>query len=137
MGEFSVRGALLQVITPEPGLGFEGHLVFQIVFRIVAEIAFLAVDVSRYPVARDQVQAPAIQVEEVSVAGARLIKAIQSHNVVILVLYPNSATEAAIAGALLGGHIEDDAADISQELAVHVLEIVDVAIEVAVSVDHP
>ncbi len=39
-------------------------------------------------------KAPAIHVEEVSVAGARLISAIQAHNVVILVFYPNSATEA-------------------------------------------
>src|SRR6202040_3041472 len=98
--------------------------------RTVAEISFLAVDVGRYPVARDQVQAPAIHVEEVSVAGARLIRTIQAHNVVILVFYPNSTTEAAITGALFGGHVEDDTADITQELAVHLLEIVGLAIEV-------
>src|SRR5258708_40305023 len=88
MGEFPVRGALLEVITPEPGLGLEGHLVFRKVgCRIGAEIAFLAVDVSWYPLARDQVQAPPIQVEEVSVARARLIKAIQPNDGGIRLVY--------------------------------------------------
>src|SRR5208337_4934023 len=86
---FAVLGSLLQVITPEPGLGLECHLVL----RTGAEIAFLAVDVSRYPIARDQVQAPAIHVEKVSVARTRLISTKQSHNVVILVFDPDSATE--------------------------------------------
>ncbi len=76
--------------------------------------------------------------KEVSVAGTRLIKTIQPDNVVILVFHPNAATEAAIAGGFFRGNLEDDTADITQEFAVHVLEIVGLTIEVgAVGVDHP
>src|SRR5579864_4362225 len=109
-----------------------------LVLRSVAEITFLAVDVGRHPVARNQVKAPAVKVEEVSVARMRLIKTAQAHNVVILVFHPNSAKEAAFTGALFGGHGEDDAADVTKELAAQVLEIVGLAIEViTVNVDHP
>src|SRR4029077_1857581 len=134
LGQFAVLRAILLVITPDPGLGLEGHLVF----RAFAEIAFLAVNVSRYPVARDQVQAPAIHVKEVSAAETRFISAIEAHNVVILVFYPNLAVKAAIACALFGGDLEDYTADITQELAAHVLEVISLAIKVvAVSIDHP
>src|SRR6202040_4282597 len=86
----------------------------------------------------DQVQAPAIHVKEVSVAGSRLIGAPEAHDIVILVFYPNSAMKAAIAGPLLGGDLEDYTADFTQELAAGVLEIVGLAIElVAVGIDHP
>src|SRR5438270_552992 len=64
-------------------------------------------------IARDQVQAPAIHVEEIRIARARLVGAIETHNVVVLILHPDAAHEPAFAGVLLRSYGEHQAAHVA------------------------
>ncbi len=82
--EFVVLVAFLQVVAPDAGLRLEGHLVL----HASAEVAFFAVNVGGNPVARNQVQAPAIHVEEERILRRRSVGAIQADNVVVLDLPP-------------------------------------------------
>ena len=82
---------VLQVVAPDAGLRFE----CEFVFRAGAEVAFFAVDVGRHPVAGNQVEAPAIHVEEVGVARGRSVGAVQADDVEILIFDPDAAQEAA------------------------------------------
>ena len=70
--------------------------------------------------------------------GRGRIGSVQADDVEILILDPDAAQEAALAGLLLGGDIENDAAHVAQKFAVNVFEVVVRAVEVvAVGEDHP
>ncbi len=76
--------------------------------------------------------------EEERVARPRRVRAVEPNDVVVLVFDPNAAQEAAVARALLGGHVEHQAAHVAQEFAAHVAEVIVLAIEVvAIREDHP
>src|SRR5579871_541314 len=124
--EFVVLATLFKVIAPDAGLGFERDLAL----HAGAEIAFFAVDVSRNPVARDQVQPPAVHVEEVRIARSRSVGSVQAHDVEALILNPHAAQEAATARALLGCHVEHEATDIAEKFAADVVKVIVLAIKV-------
>ena len=125
---------LLQVVSPYAGLRLECILVF----HPSAEVAFFAVDVGGNPVSRNQIQAPAIHMEEERIPRRRSIRSVQAHNVVILILDPDPAQESSLAGILLRSDVEHEAAHIAEKFAANVVELVVIAVKVgAVGVDHP
>ena len=92
----------------------------------------------RHPVAGDQVQAPAVHVEEVGIARLRSIGSVQAHDVETLIFNPDAAEEAALAGLLFRRDVEHEAAHVAEEFAASVVEVIVLAVEVgAVGVDHP
>ena len=118
--EFVVLASLLQVVAPDAGLRFESDLVF----HACAEVAFFAVNVSRHPVAGNQVEAPAIHVEEVGIARGRIISAVEPDNVIFLIFNPEAAEEAPSAGVLLGCDVEHQAAHVAEKFAANVVKLV-------------
>ena len=132
--EFVVLAAFFQVIAPDAGLRLECVLVL----HARAEVAFFAVNVGRHPVAGNQVQAPAIHVEEYSVARRGSVGSVEAHDVESLIFDPDAAHEAALAGVLFGGHIEHEAAHVAEEFATNIGEAIVFAVEVGmIGIDHP
>ena len=132
--EFVILVALLEVIAPDAGLGFEGDLVL----RASAEVAFFAVNVGRDPITRDQVQPPTIHVEEVGVPRSGSIRPVKPNDVEVLVLHPDPAQEAAPARILFGRHVENQATHIAKEFTVNVVEFVVLPVKVRpVGIHHP
>src|SRR6202022_2000984 len=76
--------------------------------------------------------------KELGVARPGRIRAIQPHDVELLILHPDAAQEAALSGAFFRGYVKHDAADVALELAVHIFEIVMGAVKVVtVGKNHP
>src|ERR1022692_288612 len=134
LGEFVVLATLLEVVAPDAGLGFESNLIF----HASAEVAFFAVDVGGHPVSRNQVQSPAIHVEEVGIPRRRSIGTVEADDAKVLVFHPDAPEEASLAGVLLGCYVEYQAADVAQEFAADVVELIVRTVEVgAIGIDHP
>ena len=91
--EFVVAAFFLEIVSPNARLGLERGLIL----HAGAEVAFFAVDVSRNPVARNQVQAPAIHVEEERVPRGGRVRAVKADDIVILVFNPDAAEETPLA----------------------------------------
>ena len=76
--------------------------------------------------------------EEVRVTRARLVGAVETDDVVVLIFDPDAADEAGLAGVLLGRDGEDQAAHVAQKFAVRVAEVVMLAVKAGeVGIDHP
>ena len=76
--------------------------------------------------------------KEVRVLRARCVCAVQADDVEVLIFDPDTAEEAPFAGIFLWRDIEHEAADVAQELAADVFEIVVLTVEVvAVGKHHP
>jgi len=76
--------------------------------------------------------------EELRISGAGRIRAIEPHNVEILILNPDATKETALAGVSFRRNVEDDTAYVTEKLAMNVFEIVMSAVEVVtVREDHP
>ena len=76
------------------------------------------------------VQPPGIKVQVLVALGGGE-GAVEADDVEIPILNPDAAQEAACAGVRLGGHIDDDAAQIAEEFAALVIEAVVLAIQSA------
>src|SRR5437763_8235652 len=66
----------------------------------------------------------------------RIVRAIETYDVVILIFDPDAAEEASLAGIFLGCYIEDDAANLAEKLAAHKSEIVESALKIFVHDHH-
>ena len=65
-----------------------------------------------------------------------IVGAVEAHDVVILVFDPDPAQEAALAGVLLGGDVQDNATHLAQEFAAHESEVVVLALKILVEDHH-
>src|SRR5205085_8895129 len=132
--EFVFLAGVLQVVAPDTALCLECHFVL----RSKAEVAFFAVDVSRYPVSRDQVQTPAIHMEEVSITRAWSIGAVQADNVEVLVFDPDASQKASVPSAFLWRDIEHQRANITQKLSPRIAKLIVRLVKVvAIGKQHP
>ena len=107
--EFVFLDVLVQVIAPDAGLSLECDFVL----GAGAEIALFTVDISRHPVSRHQVQAPAIHMEEVGILRPWRIRTIQANDAEILIFDPETTQKTAFASILLWGYIEHQAAHVA------------------------
>src|SRR5271168_5167553 len=136
--EFVVLVALLEVVAPDAGLGLEG----QLVLHTRAEVAFFAVNVGGNPVTGNQVQTPAIHVEEVGIPRRRSIGSVEPDDVEVLVFDPDTTEEAAsLAGALgvlLGCDVKYETTDVAEKFAADVMKLIVRAVKVrTIGIDHP
>jgi hypothetical protein len=68
--------------------------------------------------------------------GVVAVGAIKAHNVVVLVLSPDSSHKTSIAAVFSGLDVDHQAANLPEKLAPHVGEAVGLAIKIAVHQDH-
>ena len=123
----------LRIIAPEAGLCFEMQARKQ---RTGAfEIRLFDEDVRWQPQTRLQIQAPAIEVQEVAVAGARRISTVKADDVVLAVFNPDPAQKAS-AGVVLRLHIDHGAAHFPEKFLTDVFEVVVFLLEIPVEHDH-
>ena len=109
LSQLVILAALLELITPNAGLRFEG----QFVLCASAEVAFLTVDECRHPISSDQIETPAVHMEEVGIARSGIVGAVQADDVESLILDPDTTKESSLPGTLLGGYVEHQAAHIA------------------------
>jgi hypothetical protein len=104
-----------------------------VVLLIFRKARLFTVDIGGQPHAVGHVGAPGIKVEERGALRSGRERAVRADYVVTLVLNPDAAKEAHIhhsfAGSALRRDIENNCADIAEELAAHELEIVAGAVE--------
>src|SRR5713226_9903764 len=66
--------------------------------------------------------------------AAAAVRSVEAHNVKVLILHPNAAEEAALAGFRIRSDVEHQAAHFAQELAAYVVKLIMLLVE-AVGVD--
>ena len=81
-----------RIVAPEPGLRLEVQAGEQRASAL--QIRFFDEDIRRQPHAGLQIQAPAIKVQVVAVAGMRRIGPVEADDVVVAVFHPDPAQEA-------------------------------------------
>ena len=92
------------------------------------EIRLFDEDVRRQPQAGLQIQAPAIEMQVVAVAGTRRIGTVEADDVVFAVFNPDPAQEAS-AGIALGLNVDHDATHFPEKLLPHKFEVVVLLLE--------
>ncbi len=118
------------VITPQARLRLEVQLLGQ---RVV-QVFFFTVHERGDPQAGLRVGAPAIEMEVPTGAPAAAISAVETHDMIILILYPDASQETALARFRVRSNVEHQAAHFTQEFAAHVLKFVVLLVE-AVGID--
>src|SRR5580692_3445920 len=113
------------VVAPQPRLRLE----VQLLTHRVVQIALLAIDKGRHPNARLHVRAPAVEVEVPARVPAAAIRAVEAHDVVILIFHPDASQEAALSRLFLRRDVEDQAAHFSQKFALYVVKLVVLLVE--------
>ncbi len=93
----------LRIVAPETGLSLEVQTGKQ--WTDALEIRLFDEDVRWQPQARLQIQAPAIEVQVVAVAGTRRIRTVEADDVVFAIFNPDPAQKAS-AGVVLRLHIQ-------------------------------
>src|SRR5262249_8787536 len=89
IGKFRVTAKILQVVAPEAGLRFVVNRLANTIFQI----GFFGIHERGQPDTWPHVEPPAIEVQIVTAAGMRVVCAIKTDDVVILILHPNAAKE--------------------------------------------
>ena len=122
-----------EVVAPQAGLRLEHQRLGQ----SVVDVALFAVDESRQPLIGAGVHAPAIEMEVIAGLGRAGVSAIEADHMEILVLDPDAAQEASLAGMGLRSDIEHQAADFTQKFAANVVELVVLLTEtIVIDIDH-
>src|SRR5215831_4403254 len=101
----------------------------------VAEIRLFRINISRQPHIGTDVFAPAIKVEIHLRHAGRTVGAVETDNVILVILNPNAAFERS-AASLLGHNIKNQAADGAQEFTTDIFEVVRVPVELAADNEH-
>src|SRR5713226_6277682 len=125
-----------KVVAPQARLRLEGPESQALRLRI-SHAAFFAVDVGREPLVLSGIHAPAIEIEVVARQGRAAVSAVETHDVVILILHPDAADETSFAGLRQWIDVKDQTTNLTQKLAPEILDLVMLAVEpVHVQVDH-
>ncbi len=100
-------------------------------------VGFFAVDERREPNILAGVRAPAVKIEVVGGLGLAAVAAVEAHDVIILVFYPNPTDKAPFVALRYRVDVENQTANLPKELASDVIKIVMLAVEPGcVHVDH-
>src|ERR1041384_5942565 len=114
---------MAQVIAPKPRLRAE-YLVSNVQRPLVVEAALFAVDKRREPEVLADIGPPAIEIEIVAGQRRSAIRAVETHDVKILILHPDASDEASLVPLLCRIDVKNQAADFAQEFAAHILDVV-------------
>src|SRR5712692_11094072 len=125
-----------KVVAPQARLRSEG-LVSQAFCLRVSEVAFFAVDEGREPLVLSGIHAPTVEIEVVARQGRAAVGAVETHDVVILILHPDAPDESSFARLRQWIDVTDQTTNLTQKLAPEIFELVMLAVEaVHVQVDH-
>src|SRR5262249_26826883 len=131
--QFLLLSRVAQVISPNPRLCPEVKL---FAYGVV-KFAFLAIDEGGQPETGLQVGAPAIKMEIPAGVPIAAVSAVEPYDVVILVFHPDASEEAAFSSLFQRRHVEHQAADFTEKLLPHVIELVVLLVEaVRIDEDH-
>ena len=131
--EFLFLRGVPKVVAPQPGLRLELKFAGQ---RVV-QLFFFAINKRGQPQAGLRVGAPAVKMKIPTGVSAAFIRAIEAHDVEILIFHPDTSQEAALPRLLLGRNVEHQAAHFAQKFAAHVVEFIVLLIEaVGIDKDH-
>ena len=124
---------MAEVVAPQASLRFE----FQFLGQRIVQVLFLAVDEGWQPDARLNIGAPAVEMEVPAGMAAATVSAVEADHVEVLILDPDTAQKAPLAGFWQRSNVEHQAAYFTQEFAPHIVKFVMLLVESAgVDKDH-
>src|ERR1700752_5019628 len=97
---------LAEVVAPQAGLCLERELLG----GGIVQVALLAIDKGWKPLILARVDAPAVKMEIVVRPDRAHKSAVESHNVIVVVLHPEAAHKTTLGGLFLRGHVETQTA---------------------------
>src|SRR5437667_10985412 len=110
-----------QVVAPKPRLRAK-CLVSDVHGPLVAHAAFFAVNERREPEVFPDVGAPTVEIEVVAGQRRPAIRAVETHDVKILILHPDASDEASFILPAYRIDVKNQAAHLAQKLAPHILQ---------------
>src|SRR6266481_3788494 len=117
-----------QVVAPQARLRSEGFESRPLSLR-ASDAAFFDVDEGRKPLVLSGIRPPAVEIEVVAGQGRAAVGAVEAHDVIILILHPDTAHEAPFARLRQWIDVKDQATDLAQKLAPDIRNLVMRAVE--------
>src|SRR5713226_99208 len=125
-----------KVVAPQARLCPEGSE-SQALCLWVSHAALFAVDEGRKPLVLSRIHPPAIEIEVVADQRRPVVRAVETHDVEILILHPDAADEASFACLRQWIDVKYQTTHFAQKLASDILNLVMLAVEpVHIHVDH-